>query len=63
MAGPEEAMKSLTDNYIVIKPGYTKKESMAKSILSKINEDNIIELDDIVRVLPTGKCDFDNKKY
>ncbi len=63
MAGPEEAMKSLTDNYIVIKPGYTKKEAMAKSILSKINEDNIIELDDIVRVLPTGKCDFDNKKY
>lgn len=63
MAGPEEAMKSLTDNYIVIKPGYTKKEAMAKSILSKINEDNIIEIDDIVRVLPTGKCDFDNKKY
>lgn len=63
MAGPEEAMKSLTDNYIVIKPGYTKKEAMAKSILSKINEDNVIEIDDIVRVLPTGKCDFDNKKY
>ena len=63
MAGPEEAMKSLTDNYVVIKPGYTKKEAMAKSILSKINEENIIELDDIVRVLPTGKCDFDDKKY
>ncbi|WP_295721910.1 ribosome rescue protein RqcH [uncultured Methanobrevibacter sp.] len=63
MAGPEEAMKSLTDNYIVIKPGYTKKEAMAKRILSKINEDELIELDDIVRVLPTGKCDFDDKKY
>ena len=63
MAGPEEAIKSFTDNYVVIKPGYTKKEAMAKSILSKINEDGLIELDDIVRVLPTGKCDFDDKKY
>lgn len=62
MAGPESAVKKLTDKYVVIKPGYTKKEAMAKSILSKINEDNLLELDDIVRVLPTGKCDYDNKR-
>ena len=62
MAGPESAVKKLTDNYVVIKPGYTKKEAMAKSILSKINQDNLLELDDIVRILPTGKCDYDNKR-
>ena len=42
----------------MIKPGYTKKEKIAKEILSRINEDNILSLDDVVRVLPSGKCDF-----
>jgi len=58
MAGPVEAVSIYTDNYVVIKPGYTKKEAIAKKILSKINEDNIIGLDDVVRVLPSGKCDI-----
>ena len=58
MAGPVDALKAYTDKYVTIKPGYTKKEKIAKEILSRINEDNIIELDDVVRVLPSGKCDF-----
>lgn len=58
MAGPVEALKAYTDNYVVLKPGYTKKEATAKKILHKINKDNIINLDDIVRVLPSGKCDI-----
>jgi len=62
MAGPVDAMKAHTDNYVVIKPGYTKKEAIAKKILHKINknenEDNLIGLDDVVRVLPSGKCDI-----
>ena len=58
MAGPEDAVKAKTNKYVLIKPGFTKKEAMAKSILSKINEDNILDLDDIVKVLPTGKCDY-----
>ena len=58
MAGPTDAMKSLTDKFVTIKPGYTKKEKIAKEILSRINEDDILTLDDVVRVLPSGKCDF-----
>lgn len=63
MAGPVDAVEKLTDNLVVIKPGYTKKEAIAKEILHKINEDNIITLDDVVRVLPSGKCDIDKQYY
>ena len=58
MAGPTDAMKHHTNKFVTIKPGYTKKEKIAKEILSRINEDNILSLDDVVRVLPSGKCDF-----
>ena len=58
MAGPIDAVKAHTDNYVIIKPGYTKKEAIAKKILHKINEEDIISLDDVVRVLPSGKCDI-----
>ncbi len=58
MAGPTDAMKNHTNKFVTIKPGYTKKEKIAKEILSRINEDNILSLDDVVRVLPSGKCDF-----
>jgi hypothetical protein len=59
MAGPVESVQSHTDNFIVIKPGYMKKEAIAKKILHTINEENLLDLDDIVRVLPSGKCDID----
>ena len=58
MAGPTDAMKHHTNKFVTIKPGFTKKEKIAKEILSRINEDNILSLDDVVRVLPSGKCDF-----
>ena len=58
MAGPTDAMKHHTNKFVTIKPGFTKKEKIAKEILSRINEDNLLSLDDIVRVLPSGKCDF-----
>ncbi|MDR0900170.1 MAG: NFACT family protein [Methanobrevibacter sp.] len=58
MAGPIDAVKAHSDNYVIIKPGYTKKEAIAKKILHNINEDNLISLDDVVRVLPSGKCDI-----
>ena len=58
MAGPTDAMKHHTNKFVTIKPGFTKKEKIAKDILSRINEDNILSLDDVVRVLPSGKCDF-----
>lgn len=58
MVGPIDSMKAHTNKFVRIKPGYTKKEAMAKQILAKINEDDRLTLDDIVRILPSGKCDF-----
>ncbi|MGL4669039.1 MAG: ribosome rescue protein RqcH [Methanobacteriaceae archaeon] len=59
MAGPVDALEKHSNEYVIIKSGYTKKEQIAKSILSKINKDNLIDLDDVVRVLPSGKCDIE----
>jgi len=58
MAGPVQAVRKYTDNYSVIKPGFTKKEEISRGILKKINTENQVTLDDVVRVLPSGKCDF-----
>lgn len=58
MAGPQEAVSKYTDNYVVLKPGFTKKEEIARSVLKKIDPDRILTLEDVIRVLPSGKCDF-----
>ncbi len=63
MAGPVEALEAHCENFVVLKPGYTKKEAIAKKILHKINEDDLISLDDIIRVLPSGKCDIDEEYH
>ena len=62
MAGPPEALAKYTDNYVVIKPGYTKKEEMARQIRHKIDEEKLLSIEDVVRVLPSGKCDFVDKR-
>lgn len=63
MAGPVEALEAHSENFVVLKPGYTKKEAIAKKILHKINEDHLLNVDDIVRVLPAGKCDIDEEYH
>lgn len=63
MAGPVEALEAHCENFVVLKPGYTKKEAIAKKILHKINEDQLLNIDDIVRVLPAGKCDIDEEYH
>ena len=63
MAGPIDALEAHCENYVVIKPGFTKKEAIAKKIISKINEDDLLSLDDIIRVLPSGKCDIDEEYH
>ena len=63
MAGPIEAVEAHCNNYVVIKPGFTKKEAIAKKIIHKINEDDLLSLDDIIRVLPSGKCDIDEEYH
>jgi len=62
MAGPTEAVAKYTDNYVVLKPGFTKKEEIARSVLKKIDPERILALEDVIRVLPSGKCDFVEKK-
>lgn len=58
MAGPIDSISKYADDYIVIKPGFTKKEEISRAILRKIDTEHILTLDDVVRVLPSGKCDF-----
>ena len=58
MAGPIEAVNKYCDNFVALKPGHIKKEAIAKKILSKIDKENILGIDDVVRVLPSGKCDI-----
>lgn len=58
MAGPVESLQKYTDNYMVLKPGFTKKEEIARSVLKKIDPDRVLTLEDVIRVLPSGKCDF-----
>jgi predicted ribosome quality control (RQC) complex YloA/Tae2 family protein len=62
MAGPTEAVSNYTDNYSTIKPGYTKKEEIAMQIRNKIDDDKMFIIEDVVRVLPSGKCDFVDKR-
>ena len=63
MVGPIEALEAHCENFVVIKPGFTKKEAIAKKIINKINEDDLLTLDDIIRVLPSGKCDIDEEYH
>ena len=62
MAGPVNAVKKYTDNYAIIKPGYTKKEAIAREIRHRIDKDSILSLEDVIRVLPSGKCDIVDEK-
>ena len=63
MAGPVDALEAHCENYVVLKPGYTKKEAIAKKVLHKINENDLLTLDDVIRVLPSGKCDIDTEYH
>ena len=63
MAGPIDALEAHCENFVVLKPGFTKKEAIAKKIINRINEDDLLTLDDIIRVLPSGKCDIDEEYH
>jgi predicted ribosome quality control (RQC) complex YloA/Tae2 family protein len=61
MAGPVEAVAKYTKLYVVLKPGFRKKEEVAREVLKHIDPDRMVTLDDVVRVLPSGKCDVVEK--
>lgn len=64
MAGPVECIKVMCANYVIIKPGFTKKEAISKEILHIIDPEHKFMLDDVVRCLPSGKCDIlDEREY
>ena len=60
MAGPIESLAAHTDKFVAVKPGHIKKEAIAKKIKHTLNSEEI-DIDDIVRVLPSGKCDIINE--
>jgi predicted ribosome quality control (RQC) complex YloA/Tae2 family protein len=62
MAGPPEAVSNYTENISTVKPGYTKKEEIALQIRNKIDPEKMFIIEDVVRVLPSGKCDFVDQK-
>ena len=64
MAGPVQCLENMCDNYVIVKPGFTKKERISKEILNIIDVDKLFGVDDIVRNLPSGKCDLlDIREY
>lgn len=56
MSGPISALKKHAREYVIIKPGHTKKEAVAKELLKRIDPSRVFTLEDIMRVLPPGKC-------
>ena len=64
MAGPVQCLEKMCDNFVIVKPGFTKKERISKEILNIIDKEKIFGVDDIVRNLPSGKCDLlDIREY
>ena len=56
MCGPESAIEDNCEEYVVLKPGHTKKSEIAKKIQGRL--DNDLDLDYIIRSLPPGKSDI-----
>ncbi len=53
IAGPIDAIKSQTDNFVVIVQGNEKASDTAKKIKKRLKGGSI---DDIIRMLPAGGC-------
>lgn len=58
MSGPPSAVKRMTEKFVTVKPGYTKKEALAKAIKSRVDDENLFPLEDFIRNLPPGKGDI-----
>ncbi|MFB6099966.1 MAG: ribosome rescue protein RqcH [Candidatus Nanohalobium sp.] len=56
MCGPESAISENCEDYIVLKPGHTKKSEIAKKIQGTLDKE--LNLDYIIRALPPGKSDI-----
>jgi predicted ribosome quality control (RQC) complex YloA/Tae2 family protein len=56
MCGPASAVEENCDDYVVLKPGHTKKSEIAKKIRGRLDDE--LDLDYIIRSLPPGKSDI-----
>ena len=58
MAGPEDAIKALTEDYVVIDMGDEKTSNVAKQARNQLREKTNLDIpvDDIVQSLPSGGC-------
>jgi predicted ribosome quality control (RQC) complex YloA/Tae2 family protein len=56
MCGPESAISENCREYVVLKPGHTKKSEIAKKIQGRLDKE--LDLDYIIRSLPPGKSDI-----
>ncbi|HMK54216.1 MAG TPA: ribosome rescue protein RqcH, partial [Methanobacteriaceae archaeon] len=45
MAGPQEAVAKYTDKYIVLKPGFRKKEELSRGIKKHLDRDDLLSLE------------------
>lgn len=51
IGGPQEAIKTKTEKYVIVMPGREKKSSLAKKIKAKLKDG---DLDDVIKFLPAG---------
>jgi len=58
MSGPPSAVRRMAEKFVTVKPGYTKKEALAKAIKSRVDDENLFPLEDFIRNLPPGKGDI-----
>ncbi|MHA1596915.1 MAG: ribosome rescue protein RqcH [Candidatus Asgardarchaeia archaeon] len=61
MCGPPKAVSKWCKRFVRIRPGKEKKESVTKTILSFLSKDlkeQILDLDDLINVLPPGGLDI-----
>ncbi len=60
IGGPLSAVSAQTDSYVVLRPGYTKSSSIAKTIKKRLKID--ASLDEVIRFLPPGDCDVEESR-
>ena len=60
--GSSRTDKGGSDYYVLANRLNNGSESF-DSVINKINEDDLLSLDDIIRVLPSGKCDIDEEYH
>ncbi len=59
ICGPEEAIENSCEEYVILRPGNTKKSEVAKKINRKFQDYNL-DLDYIIRSLPPGESEIEN---